>query len=631
MAPWFCSYNRVQHQDDQLSAEPDDGGANQGRVRLTTAARTVVAPAMLILAGIAVVCLAGRHGGTPSTTIGGIIQRDAHAGHVHPAVCDKDLVAAVCAMVNRKTQEHTGTDADKDPNIVHSRELSEHLSIGLGSIRDFLRMLHMDDVAVNKAAFAVSCKQLCDKTVAHLKQHDGHAPPSSDVGCYQVNEDSLHPKYACDLDLSDDALADLDLGTQDPKALGEQNPTKETPEQKHLDELESKDEKDLDDAEKQELQELEFPARDEWDVMESILNMFHIYPPEPVHFEDRTAGDANYHGEDHRRLLERAGGVALVDKLLVAVNGTMWRAYEVFEGPPQGVGARSEVGQWDTIMGASNHTARRLAECGTTGGWRCKLPFSWNGRTYHTCAATTSGKALCPIRFVNGKWGSNDWQYCRCTAGCCPGAGNTGGGGGGGGDAPSWKIKTQKAGLQCKAMATGTLNKIGLSSTNSKFVRWFGSTRNSVKQKVRSNLAGIANVYRHADYVYHPTGTGSCSRSASSGVMAYVFQYSNGVSERNSKGAFVVHVCEFAFTFPDSTLVSTMLHEGFHHQTMLLTDVPQNGQLGCNIGSMCPYNRDNLLRVAQGCARGSSAYCSAAIRNSQTLTFFSEELLGRSR
>lgn len=126
-----------------------------------------------------------------------------------PPLCDDDIVAETCTLLNSKTPEFFGTMADKNESIMHASELAFSAASDRDSVVDFLQALGAKNAetnghALDKGAFAVVCKELCLRTLASFD--DDMLPEASDVGCY-VNPATGNK--ACDLDVSQKSLSAL--------------------------------------------------------------------------------------------------------------------------------------------------------------------------------------------------------------------------------------------------------------------------------------------------------------------------------------------------------------------------------------------------------------------------------------
>jgi protease YdgD len=120
-------------------------------------------------------------------------------------ICDPQIVAETCKVLNTDTAEVYGTAADSDLTIVHAVELVENFMITKDSVWDFLTSIGAKNVAEKDHAFAVKCQELCEKTVAAYPWF--HVPHYSDVGCFWKPGFAVYP--TCDVDVSTKAMSDI--------------------------------------------------------------------------------------------------------------------------------------------------------------------------------------------------------------------------------------------------------------------------------------------------------------------------------------------------------------------------------------------------------------------------------------
>eukprot|EP00913_Durusdinium_trenchii_P018884 g17745.t1 len=64
-------------------------------------------------------------------------QRARELNASHPPLCDPSIVAETCEGINKLTSEYYGTTADKDLEVIHAAELSEHIMASRSSVLDF--------------------------------------------------------------------------------------------------------------------------------------------------------------------------------------------------------------------------------------------------------------------------------------------------------------------------------------------------------------------------------------------------------------------------------------------------------------------------------------------------------------
>ncbi|CAK8986034.1 unnamed protein product [Durusdinium trenchii] len=213
-------------------------------------------------------------------------QRARELNASHPPLCDPSIVAETCEGINKLTSEYYGTTADKDLEVIHAAELSEHIMASRSSVLDFfnqylgLENQEDDKRALARDAVAVKCMDLCEKLVASIPKE--RRPPASDVACYMPDGAS---KPLCDIDVSASAFEGVEFSlsaNSSAQTLGEapgQLPeTGDGKEVSALKELLHAPEKANRSDQLEALDALNYPALKPGEMTVVVCNLFRIYP-----------------------------------------------------------------------------------------------------------------------------------------------------------------------------------------------------------------------------------------------------------------------------------------------------------------------------------------------------------------
>jgi hypothetical protein len=240
------------------------------------------APAMRFALGIAMGCVAvlALYGGSfaakrLSTASLSAVMVKTEA----PKLCSAEIVKEVCHALNMA--EIHGTAADADNAVVHASELSEMLWATTGSIVEYLKAIGLKDIDPDakdpEGGFAVSCQNLCDKTVASF--NPAVLPHTIDVGCYY---NSQH-KVVCDIDFSDAAQDALSTA-----AMSDKTPEEEIEAYHEENSVFNHTEEPMDDGPVSQSVE---------DLKIAVVELFRIYPAEDTEDKEDLEFDGN-HTED---------------------------------------------------------------------------------------------------------------------------------------------------------------------------------------------------------------------------------------------------------------------------------------------------------------------------------------------
>eukprot|EP00933_Yihiella_yeosuensis_P024999 TRINITY_DN19382_c1_g1_i1.p1 TRINITY_DN19382_c1_g1~~TRINITY_DN19382_c1_g1_i1.p1 ORF type:complete len:623 (+),score=105.42 TRINITY_DN19382_c1_g1_i1:96-1871(+) len=182
-------------------------------------------------------------------------------------ICSQDIVDETGMMIDNRKYNGKGHDICSKP------ELQELLAAGAETMNQLWKRLHLPD--------APSCKEVC-QAVAHELDIHGRLPPRSDLGCILVAG-----QVECDIDLSEASISQLanytgdipDFHDEDVMTVEEQ---KEEAERrvKEISRLETEDDMD----------HVSNEARDEWNLLRTVANLFRIFPPSHTSVEVTSEG-----------------------------------------------------------------------------------------------------------------------------------------------------------------------------------------------------------------------------------------------------------------------------------------------------------------------------------------------------
>lgn len=205
----------------------------------------------------------------------------------YPPLCAPEIVATTCESVNHLAPEFFGSDADLDTRAVHAAEIAEMLMVSRKSVRaffrDYLRLnnVEVDPEALSVNAFAVTCADLCNRTVASIL--DAHRPPFSDLACY-VPYGSPEPQ--CDIDVSSASLGGFvfdDHNPQEAKSKYAESPTLKL----YLEFLIRSGHPNTTEMLRQ-LREKMYPDKTPQQLTIAIANLFRVYPLVQIEVLDLT-------------------------------------------------------------------------------------------------------------------------------------------------------------------------------------------------------------------------------------------------------------------------------------------------------------------------------------------------------
>jgi len=221
---------------------------------------------------------AGGEGSAPGSTSAASGTPDGTAPKAPPRkLCDPAIVQETCENINRLSPEFFNTAADINTSIVHAAELSEQLMVSRESVREFVSAFlglinkEVGPEALAKGAWAVSCMELCTRTVQAVPE--SRRPPHSDLACW-VPEG--HTRARCDIDVSPEFFKDVQFEDQDPDEakskfheqaakepkLGTNGSTEAEPHTMTVSEL----------------ADLHYPKQSMDQLSISIANLFRVYP-----------------------------------------------------------------------------------------------------------------------------------------------------------------------------------------------------------------------------------------------------------------------------------------------------------------------------------------------------------------
>ncbi|CAE7753500.1 unnamed protein product [Symbiodinium sp. KB8] len=503
-------------------------------------------------------------------------------------------------------------------------------------------------------SFMVPCMELCQLTVKSLPSN--HVPPASDWACYDTST-GIH----CDIDVSNDAFEGITFETytnsggskygERPASLNTSQLDRNVyfrPDLVYVDP----------DAAATTTHVADEVGLDQMRI--SIANLFRIYPPFQVEFEDGTANDS-----------------VVADPLVPDFFERRTHTYafaELDNSDEKAMSERNDTSCHQAIVGAvpretslwqrikrNGKTCKCPAGSVVTGeSWKCSDPafvedrrkFDPTEMTGHGCMCASENDvfdnlpAHCdgkfPTSFLDGQYQrlpcSRLKSYCydpkvktvcprTCGVQCIvakprktfehplpppaldpPRHERRGRKSGKGGKKKAWEDEAVRIAVKAQAYTAKALRSMGSRQVPHLVTKWFGANDDFTRSEVSGILNGVHRLLSNVNYVFPGE---DCTPST------YAYVYPSPPWNKNMRGRYVFHLCDLYMNTIEGDKIETLTHEASHHETMYTDDVCAKGKEedgSCKDGKVA-YGRWTCEKLAR-------EYPEEAVKNADSYCFF---------
>lgn len=163
--------------------------------------------------------------------------------------------------------------------------------------------------------------------------------------------------------------------------------------------------------------------------------------------------------------------------------------------------------------------------------------------------------------------------------------------------------------VESQGFVARAFSRLSSREVDAKVTRWFGRNDDEMRRQVRKNLLGSSLLLNNAYFKFPGV---QCSGR----TIAYVA--ADPPSDKNSRGMFNIHICEYYLEVADATKIQTITHESFHHHWMRRHDMCSKGD--GSWGPTCPSATEKAYGKAA--CRQFAAFPDAALENADTFAYF---------